>query len=221
MIVVNFKTYPHVEGEGAVKLARICEKVANDTGVEIVVCPPMVELSKVAGEVDIPVFSQNADFPGGKASTGATSLAAIKAAGGSGTLINHSEKRLKLADIGQLVEKAREMGLETIVCSNDSSVSKAVAALNPDFVAMEPPELIGGDISVTSADPAIVEETVRSVGEIDPDMRVLTGAGVKNGEDVEAALKLGTLGVLIASGVVKADDPESVLRDLALPMTEQ
>ena len=217
-IIVNFKTYPHVEGEGALELARICEKVAKDTGVEIIVCPPMVELSRIAKESDIPVFAQHADFPGGKASTGSTSLAAIKAAGASGTLINHSEMRMKLADIGELVESAREMELDTIVCSNDVIVSKAVAALRPDFVAMEPPELIGGDISVTTADPSIVEDTVRSVGEVDPNMKVLTGAGVKDGEDVKAALKLGTFGVLIASGVVKAEDPESALRSLAKPM---
>jgi triosephosphate isomerase len=37
---------------------------------------------------------------------------------------------------------------------------------------------------------------------------------VKNGNDVRTALDLGADGVLLASGVVKAQDPEAVIRDL-------
>ena len=39
-------------------------------------------------------------------------------------------------------------------------------------------------------------------------------AGVKNGADVAAALELGASGVLLASGVTKANDPKAVLNDL-------
>ena len=46
---------------------------------------------------------------------------------------------------------------------------------------MEPPELIGGDISVTTADPSIVSDTVAVVKAVNPNVRVLCGAGVKSG----------------------------------------
>jgi len=82
------------------------------------------------------------------------------------------------------------------------------------MIAVEPPELIGGDISVTSADPTIVSNTVSLVNSVNPQVVTLCGAGVKNGQDVSTAIELGTSGVLLASGVTKAEDPLSVLRDL-------
>ena len=103
-----------------------------------------------------------------------------------------------------------------IVCTNNIATSKAAAALLPNFIAVEPPELIGGNISVTTADPGIVSGSVDSVKKIDENVRVLCGAGVKNGKDVAKSIELGAEGVLLASGVVKAKDKESVIRDLAL-----
>ena len=82
----------------------------------------------------------------------------------------------------------------------------------PDYVAIEPPELIGSGIPVSKADPGIVRNSVAAV--TDPNVKVLCGAGISKGEDVKAALELGTVGVLLASGVVKAKDPKAALRDL-------
>ena len=214
-IIVNFKVYPEIDGDRSLKLAKICEEVAHETGVNIVVCPPMVELSRIAHEISIPVFSQHVDMWNGGARTGRTSITGIKAAGAEGTLINHSERRLLLADMEELIRGSRNEGLDTIVCTNNVEVSKAAAAMGSNFVAMEPPELIGGDISVTTADPDIVKRTVEAVDGIDPKVKVLTGAGVKTREDVEMAIQLGTHGVLLASGVVKAKDPREVLLSLA------
>ena len=106
------------------------------------------------------------------------------------------------------------MSLYHIVCTNNIATSKAIAALSPNFLAVEPPELIGGDISVTTANPEIVSGSVDAVKKIDKNVGVLCGAGVKNGKDVEKAIELGADGVLLASGVVKAEDKEKVLRDL-------
>ncbi len=214
-IVVNFKTYGQVDGDKTLELARICEEVAKETGKSLIVCPPMVELSRIAKEVSIPVFAQNVDLWDGSVQTGATTLSEIKAAGAQGLLINHSECRRKLADIEFLIKGAKDLGLTTIVCSNNVETSKASAVMGPDFVAMEPPELIGGDISVTSADPGIVEDTVKAIKGLAPGVKVLTGAGVKTKKDVEMAIELGTFGVLLASGVVKAKDPKEVLLSLA------
>ncbi len=215
VIILNMKSYREVEGELALELARTCEQVSIETGASIAVCPPMIELSKVAGSVSIPVIAQNVDLWDATVRTGSTSLGGIKKAGAIGTLVNHSECRRLLSDIGHIVDIAKGMQLITIVCTNNVAASRAAAALGPDMIAMEPPELIGGDISVTTADPRIVEDTVRVVKETAPGVKVLTGAGVKDRNDVIKALELGTVGVLLASGVVKAKDPKKVLLSLA------
>jgi triosephosphate isomerase len=174
----------------------------------------MVELSTVAKVVNIPVLSQHVDPRSPGSITGYVSVQSIKAAGAKGTLINHSEHRMSMEDIASVVKTCRELELISIVCTDSAETSAAVAAFRPDFVAVEPPELIGGDISVTTADPQIVSRTVELVKKVDPKVKVLCGAGVKNSDDVRAALKLGASGVLLASGVVKAKDVKMVLRDL-------
>jgi len=214
IIAVNFKVYPQVMGAGALRLARICDEVASETGAQMIVAPPMTELSRVAAEVDIPVFAQHADPAKVGSSTGHVPLELIRESGASGVIINHSEHRIGMADIEFLVKKSRYLSLETIVCSNNVPVSAAAAAFNPNYVAIEPPELIGGDLSVTTANPVIVSDSVGEVKRISPDVAVLCGAGVKNGEDVKKAVELGAEGVLLASGVVKAEDPKEVLLDL-------
>jgi len=213
MIVVNFKAYSESVGEKGLKLAKICEKVAKESKKEIMVCPQTPDLCLVSKEVSIPVFLQHADpvEPGSR--TGHITLESVKSYI-SGTLINHSEKRMKIADIDYLVKKCRKFGLTSIVCTNNIDVSMACSLLSPDYIAIEPPELIGGDISVTSASPEIVENSVKNIKKINPRVKVLCGAGVKTGKDVKKALELGTEGVLLASGVVKAENPEKVLRDL-------
>ncbi|MDL5503345.1 MAG: triose-phosphate isomerase, partial [Candidatus Methanoperedens sp.] len=138
----------------------------------------------------------------------------IKAAGASGTLINHSERRLLLSDVDSAVREAKKAGLTAIVCSNNVAVTSAAAALSPDFVAIEPPELIGSGIPVSKADPEIVRKSVASVKKINPGVETLCGAGISKGEDVAAALDLGTSGVLLASGVIRTKDPKAALLDL-------
>ena len=214
-IVLNFKIYNEVCGQKGLALARLCEEAAQETGAAIAVAPQTVDLAYIATEISIPVFAQHIDAVDAGAHTGFTSMDAVVGAGAAGTLINHSEHRLKIADIDHLVQRCRSRGLTAIVCTNNLKVSSACAALEPDFIAIEPPELIGGDISVTTADPEIVSRTVDEIKKIAPDVRVLTGAGIKTKDDVAKALELGTDGVLLASGVVKAADPKKVLLDLA------
>jgi len=179
------------------------------------VAPQYVDIFRITNVVSIPVFAQHIDpvMPG--SFTGHVIAEAVKEAGAVGTLINHSERRLILADIDSAVKRAREVGLVSVVCSNNPEVSAAVAALNPNMVAVEPPELIGTGIPVSKAKPEVVTSTVNIVRKVNPDVVVLCGAGISSGDDVEAALKLGTKGVLLASGVVKAKDPKKVLLEMA------
>jgi triosephosphate isomerase len=90
-----------------------------------------------------------------------------------------------------------------------------VASLKPDVIAIEPPELIGTGIPVSKAQPEVVTGTAKLVREVNKKVVILCGAGISRGEDVAAALKLGTQGVLVASGIVKAKDPYTVTREFA------
>jgi triosephosphate isomerase len=132
----------------------------------------------------------------------------------TGTLINHSERRLKLADIDASITAAGRTGLTTIVCTNNIATTCAASALGPDYVAVEPPELIGSGIPVSKSDPEVVSGSVEAVKNINPDVKVLCGAGISKGEDMKAALELGSVGVLLASGVVKSSNPKKALFDL-------
>ncbi|MGQ9479195.1 MAG: triose-phosphate isomerase [Thermoproteota archaeon] len=215
VIIVNYKVYTESIGLSCLNIAKAAEMVHKDTGVEIVLAPPITEIYRVYSSVDIPVFAQHADSVEPGARTGAITIEMVKEAGATGLLINHSEKRLILADIETLVNKARANNLVSVVCTNTPAVTGAGAALKPDFLAIEPPELIGTGIPVSKAKPEVVLDSVSIVRKIDPEVKVICGAGITTGEDIYAALKLGTVGVLLASGVVKARDPEKVLREMA------
>jgi triosephosphate isomerase len=215
IIIVNYKTYSEATGKRAVKLSKLAEEASIESGVNIGVAPQCADIKAIADAVSIPVFSQHIDPIAPGSSTGHILLDAVKEAGAVGTLINHSEKQLKLCDIEAIVSKTREAGVYSVVCTNNSAVSAAVAALKPDIISLEPPELIGTGIPVSRSTPEAVTETVNRVKSINPDAVLLCGAGITRGEDVTAALKLGTMGVLVASGIVKAKDPKKVLLEFA------
>ncbi|MCX6667107.1 MAG: triose-phosphate isomerase [Euryarchaeota archaeon] len=215
VIVLNVKTYTEATGDNALAIATLMDKISKETGVSMAIAVQATDISLCAKKINIPVFAEHIDPIRPGSHTGWTLPEAIKAAGAVGTLINHSEHRLLLADIDVCISRAKELSLDHIVCSNNVATSKTIAAFSPNFVAVEPPELIGGDISVTTADPGIVSKTVEAVKNIDKNVKILCGAGVKDGKDVAKAIELGADGVLLASGVVKAKDKKSVIYDLA------
>jgi len=215
LIIVNFKTYLEATGKKAVELAKKAEKVSLETKVSIGVAPQHTDIATVAKTVTIPVFAQHTDPIQPGSHTGQVLAEAVKETAATGTLINHSERQLKLSDIDAIIKIAREKGLVSVVCANNPAISAAVATLKPDVLAIEPPELIGTGIPVSKAKPEVIANTVRLVREINRKVVILCGAGISHGEDVAAALRLGTRGVLVASGIVKAKDPYTVLREFA------
>jgi triosephosphate isomerase len=211
IIIINFKTYLESTGKRALDLAKKAEHASKETCAKVVLAPQLADLAKIADAVDLPVFAQHIDpiKPGN--STGHVLAESVKEAGAVGTLINHSERQLKLSDIDAIVALAREKSLMSCVCANNPSVSAAIAAIKPDIISIEPPELIGTGVAVSKAKPEIVTDTVNLVHRISPDMTILCGAGITTAEDVAMAHKLGASGVLVASGVIKAKDPYAVL----------
>lgn len=205
MIIVNYKAYSQAVGEKAEELSRKCRKASKESGERVISVPQTVDISSCGGEV----FSQHVDAVEPGSHTGSVLGEGLKDAGVSGTLLNHSENRIDRKEIEAAIEKCRGLGLETVVCAQTPEECRELSKLEPDFVAFEPPELIGGEKSVSSARPELIEEAVEK-SEVD----VLTGAGIKNSEDVEKSIELGCKGVLVASGVVKAENQYEEIIDL-------
>jgi triosephosphate isomerase (EC 5.3.1.1) len=218
VLIINMKAYPELLNGGAVKLAKAAEKVARELGASIIVAPPHTYLRQVVEAVGILVYAQSADPVDPGARTGHIPLEFVKDAGAAGVIINHSEHRLLLNDIAYLVGKAKTLNLETVVCAPDPPSSAAAAALYPTAVAMEPPELIGTGRSVSRTKPDVVVETVNAVRRVNGEVKVITGAGIEDYNDVAKALELGTVGVLVASAIVRAKDWEAKITELAKPL---
>lgn len=214
IIAINFKAYESATGERAAKLAAAADAVSHEEGVPVIVAVQATDISNVSKSVDIDVYAEHAEPAGFGAHTGAVLLEAVKAAGAKGTIINHSEKTLELKAIEKTVARAKELGLKTIVCAGTADQAKAVACFSPDYVAYEPPELIGGEVSVSSAKPDVIKEAVRKVKSVSSTTEVLVGAGVKSKQDVEKALYLGAVGVLLASHVTEAKFQKDAIKGL-------
>lgn len=207
MIVVNFKAYSEAQGEKAKKIAEKCQKASRETGEEVIVCPSAHDTRILGNEIKI--FSQHVDPVKPGSHTGSMTAEGVKDAGASGTLLNHSENRMEKEEIKASIELCRENGLTTIVCAQSPDECAHLSQLEPDYIAFEPPELIGGDTSVSEAKPAVIEKAVSSSS-----TPLLVGAGIKTREDVEKSIEHGAKGVLVASGVVKAEKILEEVRDL-------
>ncbi|MCK4589426.1 MAG: triose-phosphate isomerase [Nanoarchaeota archaeon] len=209
LVIVNFKTYKQSIGSQGLKLAKICEQVAKKFGARVVICPQTADLALFAKKVRIPVYAQHSDAIEPGRNTGFLSPAEAKAERVKGTLINHSEHPLSLREIKKLLKLCRKYKLISIVCVPNLGVLKKVRDLRPNYIAYEPPALIGGKISVSEAKPDVIKKAVEMTK-----VNILVGAGVNSHKDLKTAVRLGAKGVLVASGIVKARNPKKELIEL-------
>ena len=214
IVILNFKTYLESSGENALELARALKSASEESGITMVAAPQAADIYRIQDQISLPIFAQHIDpiTPGGH--TGSNLIETLIEAGISGSLINHSENRMKLADIDEVIQLCKQNDIESCVCTNNIATSKAIATFSPDAVAVEPPELIGTGIPVSQAQPEVVEDSVKGVKSINKKIKVLCGAGISTGDDMKAAMDLGADGVLLASGIVKAENPKEALLDL-------
>ncbi len=212
MIIINFKNYPGAFGQGSVGLAKQVEEASlNFSELEVILAVPLVDIFRISSQIDIPVFSQHVDpFPPGQ-TTGFAIPQAVKEAGAEGTLINHSENPMDLDMIRGSVESCKDVGLVSVVCADSPATVGQVKRFSPDYVAYEPPELIGGDVSVVEAESFVVSDAVESASPTP----LLVGAGVNSAEDISRGLELGARGVLVSSSIVKAKDPAEAFKGIA------
>lgn len=215
IIIVNFKSYSESTGKNAMKLSKICDDVSKKYKVNIAIAPTFTDICQISEKAKIDVFSQHVDPVDVGQFTGHVTCFAIKEAGAIGSLINHSERKLSLEDVCKCVELTKKYGLVSVCFAAVPEEAEKIATFNPDFIAIEPLELIGSGISVSTAKPEVVNRTVSLIKETNPKIKVLCGAGITTGKDVKKAIKLGTLGVVVSSGIVKAKNPKKVLIEFA------
>ena len=212
MIVVNFKTYQQASGEAAVKLTHSICDCAGETGVEIIVCPQAVDLRKVVAVSDHPVWAQHVDAVERGRVTGWFPPEVAKESGAVGTLLNHSEHKLSVGQLGETLARCKESGLKTLVFADSVEEAKVVSKFKPDYIGYEPPELVGSKTtSVARSKPDVIEKVVKAIA----DIPIFVGAGIKDKNDVLVSLKRGAKGVVPSSAVVLAKNPKKVLEDLA------
>ncbi|MBX8632882.1 MAG: triose-phosphate isomerase [Thermoplasmata archaeon] len=209
-LIINLKSYRESFGNNAIEIGKHSFEASKKFGVEVVVCPPIPWLNAVA-ETGATVFAQHCDSHEPGPFTGFTSPEMISASGGRGVLVNHSEHRIKLADIESIVEKSRALQLIALVCADTPGSVAAVSALHPDLVAIEPPELIGTGISVSKARPEVITKSIQSVRQISSETPVIAGAGITSAADVRKAYELGASGALVASAIVKSNDRRELI----------
>jgi len=210
LLLINFKTYEEGTGGRGLKLAKIIERVAGQTGANIAIAVQIAEIQRIASEVGIRVYSQHMDGIQFGSNTGWILPETIKDAGAVGTVLNHAEHQMNPDALRGAMERAKELKLKTVACANTPDYAKAVAKLSPNYIAVEPPELIGGTISISTAKPEVITNSLKVVGKIP----LLVGAGVKTKEDVRKGIELGASGVFVASAIMKALNPEKAVKDL-------
>lgn len=214
IVILNYKTYLESSGENALELARALKSASEESGITMVAAPQAADIYRIQDQISLPIFAQHIDPITLGGHTGSNLIETLIEAGISGSLINHSENRMKLADIDEVIQLCKQNDIESCVCTNNIATSKAIATFSPDAVAVEPPELIGTGIPVSQAQPEVVEDSVKGVKSINKKIKVLCGAGISTGDDMKAAMDLGADGVLLASGIVKAENPKEALLDL-------
>ena len=219
MFIINFKNYEEISGSNAAKLTRTAVKISKKYRIKIAVAPPAHLLSELAKH-SLPVFAQHLDTASVGSTTGFMVPEIVKKSRVKGSLINHSEHRIPERQIKELVLRLRKLGMNSVVCVKNVSEAKRYARLNPNYIAIEPPELIGTGKAVSKERPEVITKSVAAVKQAKNSTKLLCGAGIVSGEDVTRAMQLGAKGILVASGIVKAKNWNNIVEEFARAISE-
>ncbi|OGM30984.1 hypothetical protein A2630_04850 [Candidatus Woesebacteria bacterium RIFCSPHIGHO2_01_FULL_44_10] len=213
MIFVNFKTYPQGTGQAALNLVRILEGVSASEEIKIIPVLQAADIKEAVGSSKLEIWVQNISSFESGAHTGSVLAEAVVEDGAAGTFLNHSENKTDFNALSKARDRARAVGLKTLIFAANLDELKQILGLKPDFVSYEPPELVGSQTtSVAEARPEVISQAVeisRTAG-----LPLIVGAGIKSAADVRKSIELGASGVAVASDIVIAQDPRQELLDL-------
>jgi len=218
MFIINCKNYEEIAGDKIIKFVKIDENISKKYKIKIAVSPPH-HLIGLVSKSSIPILAQHVDVSGVGSTTGFVVPELLKKSRVSGSLINHSEHRISSKEITNLVAKLRELKMISVLCVKNVAEAKKYAKLNPDFIAIEPPELIGSGKAVSKEKPDLIIKAVYAVKSAKNHTKLLCGAGIVSGKDVSTALELGSKGILVASGIIKAKSWIKIIDEFAIAMS--
>ena len=204
----------YMYGDTLLKMAKGLEKLAKKYKVDVVLDIPDTEIYNIAHNVDtkrVHVYSQHMDSLEVGRGMGRTLPEALKAAGAVGVMLNHAEHKLTIEEIEKAIKRADKVGLATMVCADSIEEVKAVARLAPNILVAEPTELIG---TGKPADKAYVDEVIRVIREINPDIKPFPSAGISKGEDCYNIIKAGSSASGCSSAIAKAKEPLKLAEEM-------
>lgn len=202
----------YMYGETLLKIAKGLDKLSKKYGVDVILDVPDTEIRYIAENTKrIHVYSQHMDsIPVGKG-MGRTLGEAVKDAGAVGVMLNHAEHKLTIEEIAEAIKRADELGLATMVCADSIDEVKAIAKLGPNILVAEPTELIG---TGKPADKEYVDEVIRVIREINPDIKPFPSAGISKGEDCYNIIKAGASASGCSSAIAKAENPLALAEEM-------
>jgi triosephosphate isomerase len=203
LIVINLKTYQ--QGDKAIAIAKKIEEVDKN----IIVGVQASDIYEIAKRTKLKVYAQHVDYFEPGRNTGYILPEAVKKDKGVGTFLNHSEHKLSYETLKKTIARCKKIGLKTLVFANSLKEAEKVQKLHPDYLAIEPPELVGGKKSISKEKPELIKKIKKKIK-----MKFLVGAGIHTREDVITACKFGATGIAISSAITKAKNPEKKLREL-------
>ncbi len=217
MFIINCKNYEEIAGDKIIEFVKIVETVSKKYKIKIAVAPPQ-HLIGLVSKSSIPILAQHVDNSKVGSTTGFMIPELLKKSKVSGSLINHSEHRISEKEIVELVLRLKELKMISVVCVKDIAEAKKYAKLNPDYIAIEPPELIGSGKAVSKERPELVTKSADAVNSANNKTKLLCGAGIVSGQDVAKALELGSKGILVASGIIKAKNWTKIIEEFSKAM---
>ena len=202
----------YMYGNKLLEIAKGLDKLSEKYNIDVILDVPDTEMKNIADNTErIHVYSQHMDsIPVGKG-MGRTLPEAVKAAGAVGVMLNHAEHKLTIEEIEKAIKRADDLGLATMVCADSVEEVKAVAKLAPNILVAEPTELIG---TGKPADKEYVDEVIRVIREINPDIKPFPSAGISKGEDCYNIIKAGSAASGCSSAIAKAPDPLKLAEEM-------
>jgi triosephosphate isomerase len=214
-IIINCKNYLEIAGEKIFQLSEIAQEVSERYKIEIMIAPPQNSLFYLSQFIKLPLICQHVDDEKIGPTTGFIIPEIAKSYGASGSLINHSEHRMEHANIKNAIERLRQLNMFSVVCASTSREVGELSRFNPDMIAIEPPELIGTGKAVSKVNPSIITESVKEARTYSKNVKVICGAGIVDKTDIQSAIKLGSQGILLASGLIKSESWKNKLIELS------
>lgn len=211
----------YLYGVEALELAKAADNISKKYNVSIIFDPQYVDIPIISHQTkNIYIFSQHMDSIEIGIGVGSILPEALKNAGAVGTLLNHAEKRISLAEINKTIKRADKVGLATLVCADSPEEAAAIAHLNPNMILAEPPDLIGSVKSVGKFQKDFILETLKLVKKINPKIIIFNSAGIKTAKDVREVIRLGAEATGSTSGILKAKDPIKTMEEMIIALKE-